>query len=205
MFTNSERKIFDNIQHMYEMCAVAKTFVDPTIIFLTLKLFGATLMHLNYFKWAVDIFTVMRDLGYEFLNWSFTIQSFDYLGRVLQKQAHYKDSIIAYKKMLQLAWVTDSQEYEVRAYFGLARQYFYEQNVQRSQFYTAKALCSELEPQNSSQRRMAIEQFKKYINFNEHFVELWERLGYTMKRTGFDKVVNGTQTYDEAFILIRQF
>ena len=52
---------------------------------------------------------------------------------------------------------------------------------------------------------MAIEQFKKYINFNEHFVELWERLGYTMKRTGFDKVVNGTQTYDEAFILIRQF
>ena len=87
---------------------VAKTFVDHKITFYALKLFGCLLMHLNYQKWAVSTFTTMRDLGYELLNWSFVIQSFDLLGRALQKQSNHTDSIIAYKKMLQLSWVTGS-------------------------------------------------------------------------------------------------
>ena len=69
----------------------------------------------------------MRDLGFENLNWSFVIQAFDLLGRAQQKQSNHTDSIIAYKKMLQLSWVTGSQEFEVRAYMGLAKQWFYEQ------------------------------------------------------------------------------
>ena len=42
----------------------------------------------------------MRDLGYQNLNWSYLIQSFDLLGRSLKKAAQYKESIIAYKKLL---------------------------------------------------------------------------------------------------------
>ena len=108
--------------------------------------------------------------------------------------------------MLQLAWVTNSQEFEIRAYLGLARQLFYEQNVQKSQFYLSKALCSELEPPHSRQRLMAIEQFRKYIFSNEDkAVDKWVRLGYKVDCEGFDRVVDSTQEYDEAFALIRRF
>ena len=52
---------------------VAKTFVDPKLAFYILKFFGCLLMHLNQLAQAVTIFTVMRDLGYHILNWSFVI------------------------------------------------------------------------------------------------------------------------------------
>ena len=48
LFATGEKKLFESIQTTYELCAVAKTFVDPAITFHTLKLFGCLLMHLDY-------------------------------------------------------------------------------------------------------------------------------------------------------------
>ena len=98
--------------------------------------------------------------------------------------------------MLQLAWVTDSQEYETRAYMGLAKQFFHEQNIIKSQYYLTKALSGELEPYNSRQRVMAIEQFGKYLINDDVHVDKWERLGYKVVRVGIDKTVDSTQDYD---------
>ena len=108
------------MQTTYELCMVAKTFVNPMLTFYCLKLFGCLLMHLNYLKGAVSTFETMRDFSYEFMNWSFMMQSFDLLARALQKQSNHDGAIITYKKMLQLAWVTESMDFEVRAYMGLA-------------------------------------------------------------------------------------
>ena len=73
LYTNVERKLFSNLETAYELAAVAKTFVDTKLVFLALKLFGCLLMHMNYLKWSVDVFTLMRDIGYETLNWSFLL------------------------------------------------------------------------------------------------------------------------------------
>ena len=64
--------------------------------------------------------------------------------------------MIAYKKMLQLAWVTDSQELEILAYQGIAKQLFYMQEIKKSEFYLRRALSCELEPKSSRQKNMAI-------------------------------------------------
>ena len=78
-------------------------------------------MHLKYYEQALDLFNTMRDIGYELLNWSIVMISFDFIGRVHQKSQHFKDAKVAYKNLLQLAWFVDSSEYEMRAYMGLAR------------------------------------------------------------------------------------
>ena len=65
--------------------------------FLFLKLLGVLLMHLGMQTQAIELFTIMRDLGYQNKSWSFLIQSFDLLGRSLKKAAQYKESIVAYK------------------------------------------------------------------------------------------------------------
>ena len=85
LFMISEKKLYDSIQHAYELSAVAKTLIQPYPSFFGLKFLGSLLMHLQYSKEAVEIFTTMRDLGYELLNWSFVIQAFELLGKVLQK------------------------------------------------------------------------------------------------------------------------
>ena len=48
LFATSEKKLFESVQNAYELCAVAKTFIDPGITFHTLKLFGCLLLHLDY-------------------------------------------------------------------------------------------------------------------------------------------------------------
>ena len=85
LFIIGEKKLYDSIQHAYELCAIAKTFIHPQVAFASLKLLGCLIMHLNYSWHAIEIFTTMRDLGYELLNWSYVIQAFDLLGRSLQK------------------------------------------------------------------------------------------------------------------------
>ena len=78
-------------------------------------------MHLQYTEEAISIFTTIRDLGYELLNWSYVIQAFELIGLTLQKSKYYPEAIIAYKKILQMAWVTNSQEWEVLAYQGISK------------------------------------------------------------------------------------
>ena len=51
---------------------------------MSLELFGILLMNLNFKQWAVSIFELIRDIGYEQLNWSYVLQAFDLLGRSLQ-------------------------------------------------------------------------------------------------------------------------
>ena len=88
------------MEPIYELCVVARTLVDCKITFITLKLFAVLIMHLNYKKWAISMFELLRDLAYEQFNWSFLLQSFDLLGRGLQQKRHYAEAMIAYKKML---------------------------------------------------------------------------------------------------------
>ena len=46
------------------------------------------------------MFYILRDLGYEIQNWSFVMQSYDYLGRIYQADKDYEYATIAYKKLL---------------------------------------------------------------------------------------------------------
>lgn len=113
--------------------------------------------------------------------------------------------MVAYKNMLQLAWFVDSTEYEVRAYMGMARQNFYEQDIKKCQYYLTKAVNCETEPKNSIQRLTAVEQFKKYMFPYDKKIDKWERQGFSIKRDGFDSIVDGTQKYDRTQELIDEF
>ena len=55
---------------------MAKTLVHTNAAFYSLKFLGSLLMHLQFTSDAISIFTTMRDLGYELLNWSYVFQSF---------------------------------------------------------------------------------------------------------------------------------
>ena len=49
------------------------------------------------------------------------MQSYEWIGRVLQASKNYHLSIKAFKKMMQLAWVTGVPEYEVKSYHQLSK------------------------------------------------------------------------------------
>ena len=204
LFLITERKLFASVDVIFQLAMISKTFVDRKMTFLFLKLLGVLLMHLNMPTHAIELFTIMRDLGYQTLNWSFLIQSFDLLGRSLKKAAHYKESIVAYKKLLQVAWSTDSPEYEFKAYLGIGKQHFYEQNIKKCKMYVAKALCGEVEPEDSRQRKTSVEQLKKLLFDSKEKIDKYQRFGFKVAYSGFDRDVDCTQSYDEAKALIEE-
>jgi len=64
---------------------------------------------------------MLRDVAEECHNWCHAIQAYEWIGRVLCAQGSYEQSVKSFKKMMQLSWVTNVPEYEVKAYHNLAR------------------------------------------------------------------------------------
>ena len=180
LFVFSEKRVFDAIPQCYQLCLVAKTFVDHELAFNSFRLFGCLLLNLGYYKHACKMFYLARDLGYEIKNWSYVMQAFDYLGRVLQLDHDYESAMIAYKKMLQLAWLTNSFEYEIRAYSNLAKQNFYLQYPKKSAIYATRALNGLFEPNNSRSREIGIDMvLKQFGSFGKaEYMDKYERLGF---------------------------
>ena len=57
--------------------------------------------------------------------------------------------------MMQLSWVTNIPEFEVKAFANLSKQYFYMQYIDKSKFYETRFLRGLLENPNSCQRVIA--------------------------------------------------
>ena len=53
------------------------------------------------------------------------MQAYEWIGRVLGAGHSYEDATKSFKKMMQLSWVTNVPEYEVKSFHNLARQNFY--------------------------------------------------------------------------------
>lgn len=46
--------------------------------------------------------------------------------------------ILAYKKLLQIAWTYNSVDYEMKWYDGLSLQYYYKSDIKKWYFYSQK-------------------------------------------------------------------
>ena len=63
------------------------------------------------------------------------MQAYEWIGRLLQQMHDFEQAIKAFKLLLQLAWVTNSADYETKAFNYLSKQYFYMQYIQKCRFY----------------------------------------------------------------------
>ena len=64
LFLITQRKLFPSVDMIFQLALISKTFVDRKISFLFLKLLGVLLMHLGMPTQAIELFTIMRDIGY---------------------------------------------------------------------------------------------------------------------------------------------
>ena len=144
-------------------------------------------------------------------NWSFVIQSFEFLGRIFQLDHDYENAVIAYKKMLQLAWLTNSYDYEIMAYSNLAKQNFYLQCPKKSKIYAMRALNGLVEPSDSRSREIGIDMVLKQYGPNDKvYLDKYERLGFEVnykhpKQGGDIKIIDYTQEYKEGLDLVKSF
>ena len=97
----------------------------------------------------------LRDLVEDTNNNKEAILVYDEIGKLYQEQKEYKMGIFAFKRMLQIAWMVNDQDYEIKAYESLAKQHFYLQGLTKASAYKMKAFFGDLEDPSSVARRQA--------------------------------------------------
>ena len=104
----------------------------------------------------MDILTYLRDLVEETNNNKEAISIYEEIGKIKQEQKDYQKAILAFKRMLQIAWIENDYASETRAYDHLAIQYFYLQQLKKAQIYKLKAFHGDIETDDSVSKRQAI-------------------------------------------------
>ena len=131
--------------------------------------------------------------------------AYELLGRAYQELQDFENSTFAFKLMLQYAWITGANEFEIKAYEYLAKQNFYLQYVAKAKNYSDRALRGILENLNSCNRRIALETFRSK-RISEQKIDKYERNGFTVDRDpNGNKIITCTEDYREAVRLIDQF
>ena len=103
--------------------------------------------------------------------------------------------------MMQLSWVNNVPEYEVKSYHNLSKQYFYLQYIQKSNFYQDRFIRGMLENPTSCQRTIAEQLFKNKLKMQSKS-DKFEREGYKVHRLEENKFIDCTENYGKALLLI---
>jgi tetratricopeptide (TPR) repeat protein len=109
----------------FEMCLVVKTLNDERVMHYAFKLFATVLSFTGQCKEAIELGYLMLDLALDMRELPLAMDSYFLLGNLLEQNKEYKTAMIAYRKMLQLAWFLNTTQHELLAYHGMAKQYFY--------------------------------------------------------------------------------
>ena len=155
MFNFQERIFPTMIQDCYKICMVAKAMIDKKFVFVSHTVLGCLYLNMGLLEDARKVFDLLRDVAEEIQDWSQAMLAYEWIGRVLQASCDFDNAIKSFKKMMQLSWVNNIPEYEIKSFHNIAKQYFYLQYIEKSTFYQERFLRGMLENPLSCQRTIA--------------------------------------------------
>ena len=100
MLSFHEHVFWRVVPDVLKMSLVCKSLIDKRLLKESQTLLGSLYLHLGKTNNAKAIFDLLRDVAEECHNWSYAIQAYSWLGRVMQEQHDYENSIKAFKKMM---------------------------------------------------------------------------------------------------------
>ena len=104
--------------------------------------------------------------------------------------------------MMQLSWITNIAEFEIKSFASLSKQYFYMQNLEKCKFYETRALRGMLENPNSCQRVIAEQLFQNRLRMLNNKMNRFERQGFIVRRIEENKFIDCTDNYEKALTII---
>ena len=104
-----------------KLAMVSKSMIDKPLLFLSHQVLGCLFLHLDMIDEARKVFDMLKDVAEECHNWCQAMQAYEWIGRVLCAGNNYEQACKSFKKMMQLSWVTNVPEYEVKSFHNLAK------------------------------------------------------------------------------------
>ena len=98
-------------------------------------MFASLLAYMGMYNQSIQIFYFLLDVALGMHNFTIAMELYSDIGKIYQYSGKYEMALIAYRKMLQFAWINKAQGYELLAYQGMAKQYYYMQQLEKAKFY----------------------------------------------------------------------
>jgi len=102
--TLQEKHYEKMIKPFFEMCMVTKTLNDEKVVHFSFKLFARVLGFVNHCAAAIELAYFMLDLSMDMMELPKVMDCYQLLGTLLESHKEYKTAMVAYRKMLQMAW-----------------------------------------------------------------------------------------------------
>lgn len=179
----SERKFHQAIEPTTQLVLLARLLYDSKPAMHLYQMLGSLMMNAGFLHEGFRLFEVAKDLAHEAQNLSQEMVCFEWMGRAKQEMREFNTARIAFKKMLQLAWLTKLTDYEVKSYNEIAKQYFYLEETELSNNYAMKALSGDVEALESTERVISEDQYRKKVTA-EGSQGKYERMGHRVIRNG---------------------
>lgn len=164
--------------------------LDVKIFLISIKILADIYLEFDEYETAKNFYFYYKYLANN-LDIPEEIQiSYECLGNTYKFLFQYHKAIKCYKKQIEVAWVLNNKNSELRAYDNIGIQYFYLGNKDKAKYYHERMLYGRSENVKSETREKVAKNFKnknfhlfideKYIKKNRSNEELKEKLKYVI-------------------------
>ncbi|CAI2358876.1 unnamed protein product [Moneuplotes crassus] len=169
--THERKKTLYSVTQILEF---ASRVPELQLLKLCNGLFGMICMGRDW-KQAIKYFESMRTLCEHPREVKMIMNILKNIGICYQHLRDYPKAIVAFKKVLQYAWLHDSLEWEMQAYQNLATSYYYLRNLEKCRYYHTLSSTGYIESKTSYVRNLCEENLKKKLAQKEKERDLDEK------------------------------
>lgn len=135
-------------------------FIDVRIFLTALKILGDIHLEFDDHEKAKNYFFYYKFLAFNLELLDEMGNSYEAIGNSYKFLNQYEKSIKCYKKQIELAWVLNDKESELRAYDNIGIQYFYLGNRDKAKYYHERMISGKVEKPKSEMKEKVLKKFE---------------------------------------------
>lgn len=139
--------------------------LDVRLSLMALKILGDIYIEFDDYDKGKSLYLYHKFLVYNLELLEEYMESFEALGNAYKFLYNYDKAIKCYKKQIEVAWVLNKKNSELRALDNIGMQYFYLNDKSKAKYYHNRFLNGRIEKDESSIKTQIVHRFRDK-NFN---------------------------------------
>jgi len=135
-------------------------FIDVRVFLTALKILGDIHIEFDDHEKAKNFYFYFKFLAFNLELLDEMGNAYEAIGNSYKFLNQYEKSIKCYKKQIELAWVMNDKESELRAYDNIGIQYFYLGNRDKAKYYHERMISGKVEKPKSEMKEKVLKKFE---------------------------------------------
>lgn len=142
--------------------------IDIRLALLSVKILGDIYLEFDDYEKAKSFYSYFKFLATNLELLEELMMAYESLGIVSKFLYKHQKAIAYFKKQIELSWILENINSELRAYDHIGIQYFYLGNKQRAKYYHLRFICGRYEKDTELKKRTKADFKEKNFNFFEN-------------------------------------